>query len=175
MIPLQVPVSTLTHRPRNAHVSGVFSYLKGICMMDKDQFKKEIQEAITAADRALYSLEQARKSLGSARGWGLYDMFAGGFISTMLKHGSMNKAEGYMKDAQTALREFNRELDDVDEMIDLSYNRMDLLTFADYFADGFLVDFLMQGRIKEAVRNVDDTIRKVTVIRNELQQKRQSL
>ena len=151
MIPLQVPVSTLTHRPRNAHVSGVFSYLKGICMMDKDQFKKEIQEAITAADRALYSLEQARKSLGSARGWGLYDMFAGGFISTMLKHGSMNKAEGYMKDAQTALREFNRELDDVDEMIDFSYNRTDLLTFADYFADGFLVDFLMQGRIKKAV------------------------
>jgi len=56
-----------------------------------------------------------------------------------------------MKDAQTALREFNRELDDVDEMIDFSYNRTDLLTFADYFADGFLVDFLMQGRIKEAV------------------------
>ena len=143
--------------------------------MDKEQFKKEIQEAITAADRALYSLEQARKALGSARGWGLYDMFAGGFFSTMFKHGSMNKAEGYLKDAQTALREFNRELDDVDEMIDFSYNRTDLLTFADYFADGFLVDFLMQGRIKEAVRNVDDTIRKVTVIRNELQQKLNTL
>ena len=110
--------------------------------MDKDQFKKEIQEAITAADRALYSLEQARKSLCSARGWCLYDMFAGGFISTMFKHGSMNKAEGYLKDAQTALREFNRELDDVDEMIDFSYNRTDLLTFADYFADCFADCFL---------------------------------
>jgi len=39
----------------------------------------------------------------------------------------------------------------------------------------FLVDFLMQGRIKEAVRNVDDTIRKVTVVRNELKQKLHSL
>ena len=143
--------------------------------MDKNRFNIELQEAITAADRALYYLEKAKKSLGSARGWGLYDMFAGGFFSTMFKHSSMNKAEGYLKDARTALREFNRELDDVDEMIDLSYNRMDLLTFADYFADGFLVDFLMQGRIKEAVRNVDDTIRKVTVIRNELQQKLQSM
>ncbi len=144
-------------------------------MMEQDQLRKEIQEAIKAADRALYYLEQARRSLGSARGWGLYDMFAGGFFSTMFKHSSMNKAEGYLKDARTALREFNRELDDVDEMIDFSYNKTDLLTFADYFADGFLVDFLMQGRIKEAVRNVDDTIRKVTVVRNELKQKLHSL
>ena len=140
-------------------------------MMEKDQFRKEIQEAVTAADRALHCLEQARRSLGSARGWGIYDMVAGGFFSTMFKHSSMNKAEGYLKDAQAALRELNRELDDVDEMIDFSYNRTDLLTFADYFADGFLVDFLMQGRIKEAARNVDDAVRKVTVIRKELQQK----
>ncbi len=138
--------------------------------MEQEQYRQEIQEAIDAADRALYSLERARKSLGSAQGWGIYDMFAGGFVSTMIKHSSMNKAEGYLEDAQAALREFSRELDDVDEMIDFSYNRTDLLTFADYFADGFLVDFLMQGRIKEAVRNVDDTIRTVTMIRNELQQ-----
>ena len=143
--------------------------------MDKNRFNIELQEAITAADRALYYLEKAKKSLGSARGWGLYDMFAGGFFSTMFKHSSMNKAEGYLKDARTALREFNRELDDVDEMIDFSYNKTDILTFADYFADSFLVDFLMQGRIKDAVRNVEDTIQKVTLIRNKLQQELQSL
>ena len=143
--------------------------------MKQEEFEKEIQEAIDAADRALYCLEQARKSLGSAKGWGLYDMIAGGFFSTMFKHSSMNKAEGYLEDAQTALREFSRELDDVDEMIDFSYNKTDILTFADYFADSFLVDFLMQGRIKDAVRNVDDTIQKVTSIRNKLQQKLNSL
>ena len=102
-------------------------------------------------------------------------MIAGGFFSTMFKHGSMKKAEGHLKDAQTALREFNRELDDVDEMIDFSYNRTDILTVADYFADSFLVDFLMQGRIKDAVRNVDDTIRKVTSIRDKLKQELNSL
>ena len=138
--------------------------------MKQEDFRKEIQEAIDAADRALYCLEQARKSLGSAKGWGLYDMIAGGFFSTMFKHSSMNKAEGYLEDAQAALREFSRELDDVDEMIDFSYNKTDLLTFADYFVDGFLVDFLMQGRIREAIRNVDDTIEKVSEIRNRLQQ-----
>ncbi len=138
--------------------------------MEREYYRREIQEAIDAADRALYFLEQARKSLGSARGWGVYDMFAGGFVSTMLKHGSMNKAEGYLEDAEEALQELGRELDDVDEMIDFSYNRTDLLTFADYFADGFLVDFLMQGRIRDALRNVEDAITKVTMIRNELLQ-----
>ena len=138
--------------------------------MEREYYRREIQEAIDAADRALYFLEQARKSLGSARGWGVYDMFAGGFVSTMLKHGSMNKAEGYLEDAEEALQELGRELDDVDEMIDFSYNRTDLLTFADYFADGFLVDFLMQGRIRDALINVEDAISKVTMIRNELLQ-----
>ena len=143
--------------------------------MEQDQYRKELQEAISAADRALISLEQARRSLGSARGWGLYDMVAGGFFSTMFKHSSMNKAEGHLKEAQAALRAFSRELDDVDEMVDFSYNRTDLLTIADYFADSFLVDFLMQGRIKDAVRNVDDTIRKVTSIRDKLKQELDSL
>ena len=143
--------------------------------MEQDQYRKELQEAVDAADRALYSLEQAKRSLGSAKGWGLYDMIAGGFVSTMFNHSSMKKAEGYLKDAQAALREFNRELDDVDEMIDFSYNRTDILTFADYFADSFLVDFLMQGRIKDAVRNVDDTIRKVTSIRDKLKQELNTL
>jgi len=51
--------------------------------MRQDQYKIELQEAIDAADRALEDLERAKKSLGSAKGWGLFDMFAGGFISRM--------------------------------------------------------------------------------------------
>lgn len=143
--------------------------------MERKQYKKEIEEAIDAADRALYDLNRAQKSLGSAKNWGLFDMFAGGFISSMIKHGSMDEAERYLRAAQDSLRNLGRELDDVDEMIDFSFNRTDLLTFADFFADNFIADFLMQGRIKEAKRNVDETIGKVTMIRNKLQQELQAL
>lgn len=143
--------------------------------MKQDQYKKELQEAIDAADRALYDLERAKKSLGSAKGWGLFDMFAGGFISSMIKHGSMDEAERYLAAAQASLREFGRELDDVDEMIDFSFNKTDLLTFADFFADNFLADVLMQGRISDAARNVDETIDRVTEIRTKLQQELQAL
>ena len=30
--------------------------------MEQDQYRKELQEAVDAADRALYSLEQAKRS-----------------------------------------------------------------------------------------------------------------
>ena len=136
-----------------------------------EQNRIEIQEAIDAADRALRSLERARDSLHSAKGWGVFDMLGGGFISTWVKHSNMNEAEKSLADVQAALREFRKELDDVDEMIDLSFNNADLLTFADYFMDGLFADFLMQGRINDAIGNVENTIDQVTAIRNALQQK----
>ena len=139
--------------------------------MEQEQNKIEIQEAIDAADRALRSLERARDSLHSAKGWGVFDMLGGGFISTWVKHSNMNEAEKSLADVQAALREFRKELDDVDEMIDLSFNNADLLTFADYFMDGLFADFLMQGRINDAIGNVDNTIDQVTAIRNALRQK----
>lgn len=139
--------------------------------MEQEQNRIEIQEAIDAADRALRSLERARDSLHSAKGWGVFDMLGGGFISTWVKHSNMNEAEKSLADVQAALREFRKELDDVDEMIDLSFNNADLLTFADYFMDGLFADFLMQGRINDAIGNVENTIDQVTAIRNALQQK----
>lgn len=38
---------------------------------------REIQEAVAAGERALDSLRAAEKSLNSAGGWGLFDMFGG--------------------------------------------------------------------------------------------------
>ena len=136
-----------------------------------EQNKIEIQEAIDAADRALRSLEGARDSLQAAQGWGIFDMLGGGLFSTWFKHSNMDEAEKALANAQTALKDFSRELGDVGETIDLNFNNADLLTFADYFMDGLFADFLMQGRINDAIGNVDNTIDQVTAIRNALQQK----
>lgn len=139
--------------------------------MEQEQNRIEIQEAIDAADRALHSLERARDSLHSAKDWGILDMFGGGFISTWVKHSNMNEAEAALADVQSALQELSKELDDVDETIDLNFNNADLLTVADYFLDGFFTDFLMQGRINDAITNVEGTMDQVTAIRNALRQK----
>ena len=75
--------------------------------------EKEKREAIEAGRRALNSLSAAKENLNSAKNWGLVDMFGGGFFSTMLKHSKMEQAKQNMEQAKYDLRNFSRELNDV--------------------------------------------------------------
>ncbi len=131
-------------------------------------FEQERREAIDAGNRALYSLRQAQQHLNSARGWGMWDMLGGGFISTMVKHSKMNQAKQDMENARYDLQNFSRELQDVSMSCDLNIETGDFLTFADYFFDGILADFMVQDRInnaraqvQEAIRRVEDVLRRL--------------
>ena len=56
-------------------------------------FEKERMEALAAGQNALASLENAKKMLSGARGWGIYDtLFRGGVISGLVKHSKMKHA-----------------------------------------------------------------------------------
>ena len=80
-----------------------------------DLERKEISEAISAADDALYQLRAADKRLKSARNWGLVDIFGGGggLISGIAKHSKMSSAKREIDEARFALQKFSRELRDV--------------------------------------------------------------
>ena len=75
--------------------------------------EKEKREAIEAGRKALNSLSAAKENLNSAKNWGLVDMFGGGFFSTMLKHSKMEQAKQNMEQAKYDLRNFSRELNDI--------------------------------------------------------------
>ena len=81
--------------------------------------EKEKREAIEAGRRALNSLSAAKENLNSAKNWGLVDMFGGGFFSTMLKHSKMDHAKQNMDQAKYDLRNFSRELNDVNMVCNL--------------------------------------------------------
>ena len=124
--------------------------------------EKEKREAIEAGQRALSSLRTAEENLNSAKNWGLVDMFGGGFFSTMLKHSKMDQAK-------YDLRNFSRELNDVNMVCNLNINTGDFLSFADYFFDGFVVDWMVQDRINNARHQVEEAIRRTEYIINQLQ------
>ena len=84
--------------------------------------EKEKREAIEAGQRALSSLRTAEENLNSAKNWGLVDMFGGGFFSTMLKHSKMDQARQNMEQAKYDLRNFSRELNDVNMACNLNIN-----------------------------------------------------
>ena len=122
---------------------------------------REIREAVEAGERALRSLKEAKRSLGSARGWGIIDMFGGRGVSGLLKHVKIGDARSSLNRAKDDLDLFRRELYDVRDIQGLDIEVGNFLTFADFFFDGFLADVMVQSRIRKAQRKIDDAIDRV--------------
>ena len=130
----------------------------------------EIREAIDAGERALRSLYVAQEKLKSARGWGIFDMLGGGLITDLVKHSKIEAASQSMEEAKYLLQRFRKELSDVNGNFNLQLNVGGFLSFADFFFDGLVADYLVQSKIAEARSQVDDAIIKVNRILNELKQ-----
>ena len=130
--------------------------------------EKEKREAIDAGNRALRSLRDAQNYLSSAKNWGIWDMLGGGFISTMVKQSKMDQAKQSMEQAKYDLKNFSRELNDVNMACHLDIKTGDFLSFADWFFDGFFVDWMVQDRINQASGQVAEAIRRVEGILRQL-------
>ena len=128
---------------------------------ERAMYNREIQEAIDAGESALRSLKEARESLGSARGWGLLDIFGGGTISGLVKHMKVTDARNSLDKAKADLEQFRTELADVQDIQGLDVQIGDFLTFADFFFDGFLADIMVQSKIKKGQEDIDNAIRRV--------------
>lgn len=130
-----------------------------------------MEEAIDAGERALISLRMAQEKLNSAGNWGLFDMFGGGLFSTMIKRSKMDDASKLMETAKSDLKCFQKELKDVNVPLDMRMEVGSFLSFADFFFDGFVADYLVQSKISDAKEQVSDAIIRVEQILNELKRK----
>ncbi len=128
--------------------------------------RSEIEEAIDAANEALYHLKGARNYLNSAGNWGLLDIFGGNMLTGLLKHGKMQKAEYEIQEAKYALQRFSKELRDVSGYSSVHIG--EFLTFADFFFDGLVADLFVQSKISDAKRQVDEAIYRIEGIKREL-------
>ena len=136
--------------------------------MSNNMMNKEVREAIQAGEKALYSLREAKSNLDSARNWGIFDMLGGGFITDVIKHSKMGNASTCMENAKYDLQIFQRELRDVYITLDMKVDVGGFLSFADFFFDGIVADYLVQSKIGEARRQVNDAINQVERILAEL-------
>ena len=126
----------------------------------------ETEEAVAAADVALYHLGAAKKYLKSAGNWGIYDMIGGGILSGLIKHGKIESAEEEIAAAKEALESFAEELKDVTGYSSVHIDSF--LKFGDLVFDGFLMDALVQHEIGKAKAQCDEAIEYVERIREEL-------
>lgn len=129
--------------------------------------QKEINEAIVAGEQALNSLYAAQEKLDSAKGWGWVDLLGGGFLTDMIKHSRMEDASQCMEDAKYHLKVFQKELNDIHLSLDLRMEVGGFLSFADFFFDGLVADYLVQSKIEDARRQVADAINMISdIVRN---------
>ena len=126
--------------------------------------EQEIREEQYAGQRALASLHMAEEKLGSARNWGIWDMLGGGFFTDMMKHSKISEASSYIEQAKKDIADFQRELRDVDTMIEFHMEIESFLTFADFFFDGLVADYFVQSKISDAREEVQEAIRRVEEI-----------
>lgn len=112
---------------------------------------QEITEAITAGNNVIVDLERTIKSLGSAEGWGIWDMLGGGFITDMIKHSHIDDARNSVTNAQKKISQFKRELADVQKNAEIQINIGELASFADFFFDGLIFDWIVQSKIEDSL------------------------
>ena len=136
--------------------------------MENFNYRREIDEAIQAGQRARSSLLMAQDCLKSAGNWGLLDMFGGGLVTTFIKRSKMNDAEQLVQQARNDLKQFRKELTDVETIAEFHVETGNFLTFADYFLDGFLTDWLVQSKIQDAKKQVEQAIAQVEKILRQL-------
>lgn len=129
-----------------------------------DNQKREIQEAISAGQRARMTTEGILSSLGSAEGWGTWDMLGGGLVTDMVKHSHLDNAQNQVEQLQVELRQFKTELSDVTIQADMQVNIDGFLRFADYFFDGLFADWAVLDKIKESQGQVQRTKEQIETI-----------
>jgi hypothetical protein len=158
----------LLKKERLIKSSGTDSAAKLFALSEQEGLVKayqiELEEAIEAGEQVKEALEDANNSLEKAANWGTFDMLGGGTISGMVKHQHIDDAEESLHRAQTKMRKFQKELLDVQEEAELTVDISGMLKFADFFFDGFIVDFMVQGKIKDSLDQTIDHLDEVAAI-----------
>lgn len=140
--------------------------------MTKEEKLREIDEALMAGNEALGAIGRAESKLSGARGFGIWDMFGGGLISGLLKHSQMDDAQRYVNDANQAIKRFQKELSDINMSIQYGVSFDGVTKAIDILFDNILVDALIQSRIRETQKNLEQTKQQVQYAVNTLYQLR---
>ena len=115
---------------------------------------KEIQEAKEVAREVLALLGDVEKHLKSARNWGFYDMIGGGFFSSWIKHGKIDKAETLLRRVSTKLQRLQKELSDVYIGLGPQVSITGLERFMDIAFDNIISDWMVQSKIQSSLEEV---------------------
>ena len=122
---------------------------------------QELEEAIEAGKNLTTGLRNSLVNLEKASRLGTWDVFGGGVLVDVIKHSYINQAKRNLEDLKYLADKFARELNDVNFVMNLNIDIGGLLSFSDWFFDGFFVDMFMKSRIDETRVKLEKQIKQV--------------
>lgn len=114
----------------------------------------QVSEAINLTNQILGYVEQAERSLSSARNWGFFDVLGGGFITDLIKHSKLNRARSAMDDVNYLMQRLQQVLGSIQMPADYRMEIGNFATFADFFFDGVFADVYMVSKIMQSLDEV---------------------
>lgn len=139
---------------------------------EEELLLKELKEAIEAGYDVLAKLDTVLKELSSAQGWGMYDIVAGGMVSSLVKHSHIDKAQERLADLQNDILRFQKEVQDVSEIASIQIAISTGMRFIDVGFDNAFVDFMVQSKINASIEHVQLIHDKIMTVQKELLEKR---
>jgi hypothetical protein len=128
----------------------------------------EVNEAYSIGQQAVTRLNDIKRQLDSAEGWGLFDIMGGGMVSSLIKHERMNQAKTEINRLKKLLKSYENELADVDYAEHLDIEIDGFIAFTDIFMDNIFSDFSSLNSIKKAKIQVENTYNRVYDIQERL-------
>lgn len=129
---------------------------------------REVQEAIQCGETALQALQNAARKMDKASRWGYVDILGGDLFSGIAKHSSISQAADELEDAKIYLKQFYRELQDLEHSPDISIDHSAFLNAADFLLDEPVMDILVQSKIHRTRQQISETMQAVEEILSQL-------
>jgi len=151
----------------NDHYSEVLLALaqeRGTLMAERNELGEALREGFLLQE----GLDEIIRDLRKARGWGAFDLLGGGLIVTAVKHSNIDDARARIAGVQMQLNRFRREMSDVNMETEIVIVIGNFTTFADYFFDGLIFDWVVQSQISKSLSQVEQTRRAVTLCLSQL-------
>jgi len=119
--------------------------------------EQELQEAIAAGTAALRVANDMVLSLKHVEGLGVIERLGTNFLADMARREVLDDAQKNVEQLQIQLQKFNKELADVKLRDNLAVGMGRLLKFTDTYFDNLVTVETSAERLKESVRQVDET------------------
>ncbi len=115
---------------------------------------EELLEAKLASKNVLESIDLALEKLNSAKGWGIFDIFGGGFLTSIIKRDKLKEVNSILYKIDGDLDILSKELRDINYEMPFGFSDSFLDDAFDVFFDNIFTDIRVQTEISDTIKKL---------------------